>query len=206
MSPAPDNKETIRDLMRERLRDLTLEELQERSVALCKRLASADFFDAAQTVMVYLPVPGEVDIAYLALRCFQEGKTVCVPRMDWKERHMQAIEIRGFDDAFEQRKHGVREPISGRPIPTDEIELVLVPGLAFDSVGRRLGRGGGFYDRFLALPEFRGSGPGVGTSCGVCFDFQVIETVPALAHDVPVRAVATDRRLVRCNPANRLSQ
>lgn len=204
MSPAPDNKETYRDLMRERLRELTLEEVQERSVALCKRLAAADFFEPAQTVMVYLPVPGEVDIAYLALRCFQEGKTVCVPRMDWKERHMQAIEIRGFDDAFEQRKHGVREPIAGRPIPTDEIDLVLVPGLAFDSGGRRLGRGGGFYDRFLAQPEFARASAAM--SCGVCFDFQIIETVPALAHDVPVRAVASDRRLVLCAAKNRFSK
>lgn len=195
MTPAPDNKEAIRDRMREALRDLTLEETQERSAALCRRVESADFFHAAQTVMVYLPVPGEVDIAPLALRCFQEGKTVCVPRMDWKERHMQAAEITGFDDSFETRKHGVREPAAGRPVSNLDIDLIIVPGLAFDTFGRRLGRGGGFYDRFLSQPEFRKAG--AVASVGVCFDFQIIPAVPHVAHDVPVHAVVTDRRAIR---------
>lgn len=191
-SPA-EQKEAIRDDMRQRLRALDEAEAIARSMDVCKRVASWDVFQRAGVVMLYLPIGGEVDVAGLALRAFQDGKSVCVPRMDWKHRQMTAVEIRGFDDDFEQRHHGVREPMSGRTIAVEEIDLVAVPGLAFDPSCRRLGRGGGFYDRFLAHPSLGAKGVSL---CGVCFDFQVIDEAPAEEHDVPLTAIATDRRLV----------
>jgi 5-formyltetrahydrofolate cyclo-ligase len=81
---------------------------------------------------------------------------------------------------------GVREPISGNPIPVDFIDLVVVPGLGFTATGHRIGRGMGFYDRFLAQPEF------LGVSCGLGFEEQVIEQLPLLDHDMPLGMLATD--------------
>lgn len=195
-SPTTTDKETLRERMRELLRALTPEEVQQLSGAAARRIVASPFFRDATTVMIYLPIPGEVDVTSIALRCFQQGKTVCVPRMDWKQRRMTAVEIRGFNDAFEQRRFGVREPVSGRPVPIEEINLVLAPGLAFDTAGRRLGRGGGFYDRFLSMPLERRL---TRTTCGVCFDIQIVDTVPTDEHDQKVDVVATDRRLV-CAP------
>lgn len=194
--PLAAEKETLRERMRELLRALTPEDVQQMSGAVARRIVASPFFNDATTVMIYLPIPGEVDVTSIALRCFQQGKTVCVPRMDWKQRRMTAVEIRGFNDAFEERRFGVREPVSGRPVPIEEINLVLAPGLAFDAAGRRLGRGGGFYDRFLATPRERRLPR---TTCGVCFDIQIVDTVPADEHDQKVDVVATDRRLV-CAP------
>ena len=187
-------KDALRDVMRERLRDLVPQEAAAMSAAICRRVCAMECFVAAQTVMVYMPIPGEVDVCAIALRCFQLGKTVCVPRLDWKSKRMHAVEIQGFDDQFEQQRHGVREPVHGAPIPVAEIGLVVTPGLAFDPEGNRVGRGAGFYDRFLSEPALRR--PGRTTIVGVAFDLQVVDRVPTEAHDAKVEAVATDRRLI----------
>ncbi|TVQ61049.1 MAG: 5-formyltetrahydrofolate cyclo-ligase [Phycisphaerales bacterium] len=195
-APRLDLKEPLRETMRERLRALTEEDILRSSNAVARRVVASAFFESASTVMLYLPIPGEVDILGVALRAFQQGKTVCVPRMDWRKRRMTAVEIRTVNDGFEQRQHGVREPASGRPVPIEEIDLVLAPGLAFDAAGRRLGRGGGFYDRFLSQPRDRRS---MRTTCGVCFDIQIVDRTPTDEHDQTVDVVATDRRLI-CAP------
>lgn len=198
-STPADAKTQLRAAMRERLSAMAPEEVQRLSAAVCRRIVAAGFFETAETVMMYLPIAQEVDLTPLALRCFQDGKTVCVPRMDWASRHMRAVEIRSLEDEFEQRNCGVREPVSGRAIPVDELNVVLIPGLAFDTAGRRLGRGGGFYDRFLAQPAIRSGGARL---CGVGFDSQVVDVVPAEPHDAPLGVIVTDRRMI-CAPCRR---
>lgn len=191
-----DAKAALRTRMRTIVESISEEEIQRMSAAISRRLTGAGFFDVASTVMLYLPLPREVDLTCVALRCFQDGKTVCVPRVDWNERRMTAVEILGFEDEFEVRRHGVREPVNGRPVALDEIDLIVVPGLAFDTAGRRVGRGGGFYDRFLSQPLVRSCRAKV---CGVCFDSQIIDAAPVEPHDARVDVVATDRRLI-CTP------
>lgn len=197
--PTAEAKERLRAEVRGRLAELTQDEILRMSAAICRRIVAAGFFEATETVMMFLPIAQEVDLTPLALRCFQDGKTVCVPRMDWESKRMRAVEIRSLEDEFEQRKCGVREPVSGRAIPIDEIDLILVPGLAFDTAGRRLGRGGGFYDRFLAQPTLRGRGT---RRCGVGFDAQIVDEVPAESHDATLSVVVTDRRII-CAPCRR---
>jgi len=84
-----------------------------------------------------------------------------------------------------------REPIAGKPIPTNLIDMVIVPGVGFSKNGYRIGRGMGFYDRFLAQPEFDG------VSCGLAFAEQVIDDVPVLDHDMPLSMLTTDRGVAR---------
>ena len=88
---------------------------------------------------------------------------------------------------------GIREPDAGtgKPIPINLIDLVVVPGLGFTPTGFRIGRGMGFYDRFLAQPEF------VGLSCGLAFEEQVVPALPVLDHDVPLGMLVTDRGIHR---------
>src|SRR5690606_18813616 len=89
-------------------------------------------------------------------------------------------------------RFGVRAPSpQARAVPLAEIDLILVPGLAFDTEGNRLGRGAGFYDRFLATRE--GAAP---PACGVCFEAQLVDRIPTEPWDVPMNAVVTERRLV----------
>ncbi len=141
--------------------------------------------------MLYMPLATEVDLTTAAMRCFQAGKTVCVPKVDWNRRDMSAVEVSTFDDhVMDIDEHGLRSPRDSQPLPPRSIDLVVVPGLAFDTHGNRLGRGGGFYDRFLSRLRHGA------TSVGLAFDFQIVDTVPADERDVSVDLVVTDRRLI----------
>ena len=147
-------------------------------------------FENAAVVMLYMPLADEVDLLPLALRCFQMGKTVCVPKVDWTRGEMEAVEVMSFDDhVMEVDEHGVRSPRDSRPVLVRTIDLVVVPGVAFDAQGNRLGRGGGFYDRFLKRLS------PTATTVGLAFDQQIIDDVPVDDRDIRVDMVVTDRRL-----------
>ena len=103
---------------------------------------------------------------------------------------MSAVEIRSLEDDFTPGAFGIREPV-GEPWPIDGIDLIVVPALAYDRRGNRLGKGGGFYDRFLALPSRRG------VPCGLGFDEQLLDEVPTDDHDHPIDMVVTDKEVLR---------
>ena len=134
-----------------------------------------------------------MDTAPLALRCWQAGKSVVVPKVSWDQRRMLPVEITSLQTGLTTTGPGIREPAgdAGKPIPLDLIDLVIVPGLGFTPTGYRIGRGMGFYDRFLAQAEF------VGLTCGLAFEEQIVENLPVLDHDVPLSMLVTDRGIRR---------
>ena len=183
-------KSDLRTRMRNLLDGLDEASRHDGSAAACAHLTGLDVFKHASVVMLYMPLVGEVDLTPAAIRCFRQGKTVCVPRVDWKRRDMVPVEISSFDDeVMTIDDHGLRTPQGGRPLVPALIDLVVVPGLAFDSDGNRLGRGGGFYDRFLR--RLRRSAATV----GLAFDVQIIDRVPADERDFGVGTIVTDRRV-----------
>jgi 5-formyltetrahydrofolate cyclo-ligase len=186
-------KIALRTRMRGVLTDLDQASAHLASLRACERLTALDPFRSAQIVMLYMPLPMEVDLTTIALRCFQSGKTICVPRVDWEKRDMVPVEVTTFDDRMAPDAHGVRSPREGRPISPLLIDLIVVPGLAFDAAGRRIGRGGGYYDRFLARlrPDT--------FKVGLAFDEQIVDEVPVDDWDVNVDSVVTDRRVTRSN-------
>lgn len=198
-------KAALRDEMRRQLSAVSAEQASAMSLSVCRRVIAHDAFLNSDTIMMYLPLPNEVDVSAVALRCFQTGRTVCVPRVDWERKRMTAIEVRDFETGLQETRNGVREPVSGRPIPLEQIGLVLAPGLAFDALGSRLGRGGGFYDRFLSGdPSNERLRSHRWFTAGVCFDFQVVDRVPTDELDIRLDAVVTDRRLIEPTPRRSL--
>lgn len=186
------DKTEIRQKLRDRLAAMTEQERHTKSVAACALIAATSEFQAAKTVMLYLSTPLEVDTAPLALRAWQRGKTVVVPKVSWDARRMVPVEITSLSsDQLHTTRQGIREPIAGNPLPLSFIDLVVVPGLGFTENGMRIGRGMGFYDRFLAQPNF------LGVSCGLAFEEQVVPYIPMLEHDVPLCMLATDRGIRR---------
>ena len=183
-------KALLRRQLRQALENMSEADRHEKSVSACRLAASCDEFRNAHVVMLYLSMPTEVDTAALALKCWQAGKTVVVPKVSWDQRRMLPVEISSLKDAM-TTTGPVREPLAGNPIPLDMIDLVFVPGLGFSPEGFRIGRGMGFYDRFLAQPEF------VGRSCGLAFEDQVVPTLPVLDHDVVLNMLVTDRGIRR---------
>ena len=162
-----------------------------KSMAACKRLLATEEFQQAQVVMIYLSIPGEVDITPIALRGWQGQKLIAAPRMSWDRRHMIPMQIHSLDAGMETRVNGIREPADAEPVAVDELDLVIVPALMFDRSGNRLGRGAGFYDRFLASPQFNGS------AMGLAFSDQVVDEVPVSDNDVPVHVLVTEEEVMR---------
>jgi len=191
MADGQQTKSLIRRQLREVLAGMSEQDRHVKSVAACALITSSPEFTAARVVMLYLSTATEVDTAPLALRAWQAGKTVVVPKVSWDQRRMLPVEISSLTTGMTQTGPGIREPIAGNPMPSDMIDLVIVPGLGFTNSGYRIGRGMGFYDRFLAQTEF------LGLSCGLAFSEQVVDDLPVLDHDIPLSMLATDKGLRR---------
>jgi 5-formyltetrahydrofolate cyclo-ligase len=196
-NPIEIRKSKLRAEVRAKLAAMTDDQRRAGSAAACARLIALEAFQHASIVMLYMPLPREVDLTAAAIACFRAGKTVCVPVVDWARRDMRPVEVTSFDDhVMELDEHGLRKPREeGQPIVPVTIDLVVTPGVAFDVAGRRLGRGGGFFDRFLAR---------VGRSCttiGLAFEVQVVDSVPAGANDRAVDILVTDRRVTHAGPS-----
>jgi 5-formyltetrahydrofolate cyclo-ligase len=153
----------------------------------------------ARSVLFYAPMPAELDVWPLVQAALDAGKVVGLPRFAPALEEYVACGISdpkadigpGHFGIFEPKAHCAGNELS-------RVDLILVPGLAFDLDGRRLGRGKGFYDQLLAgLPGF---------TCGVTFDEQVVEEVPVESHDIQLDCVLTPTRWVEIGaPPNRVS-
>jgi 5-formyltetrahydrofolate cyclo-ligase len=104
---------------------------------------------------------------------------------------MLPIEIRSLTEEVERTRHQIRQPLPGNPVPPEMIDLVVVPGLGFDLSGNRLGRGRGFYDRFLSRDGLHA------VSCALAFEDQVVEQLPATPGDVRVHMLVTEAQVRR---------
>lgn len=174
---------------------LAIEEPQrtKKSVSACDRLIEIPQFKSASVVMMFLSLPHEVDTAEAILHAWQQGKTVAVPKVSWQQRRMIPVEIHTLETDFSMETAGLRNPLMGVPLPYENIDLVVIPGLAFDKKGNRLGRGGSYYDGFLAHPQLKA------VKCGLAFDEQIIDSIPVEDHDVPVDTLVTDRQYIVFN-------
>lgn len=184
-------KTELRQKLRKTLAAVTPDELATGSLRVCHRLFEQPTYIKAEVIMVYLSLPTEVDTLKIVLRAWQDRKRVLAPRISWNQRRMLPVEIHSLTDDLVVSHLGVREPVSGIPFPIESIDLVIVPGLGFDEFGARLGRGRGFYDRFLSNPKF------TGTSCGLALSQQVVPHVPVGPLDQPIDMLITDTKVYR---------
>ena len=184
------DKGDIRKRMLEVRNVMTGGEIASGSRAIVKRLAELDQIRRASTLMVYLGFGSEVLTDDLILRGWEEGKRIAVPLCRPVSRELIACRIDGFDE-LECGHYGLREPKADRlrPVPPGEIDAVVVPAVAFDRQGHRLGYGGGYYDRFL---------PGAprATRIGVAFARQIVAEIPAGPHDVTMDCIVTEREVI----------
>ena len=158
------------------------------SIDLCARLKAQ--MPSAHTILFFAPLSDELDVWPLLEESLAAGKTVALPFFDGAKNSYSARRIKNAVSDIVFGKFGVREPVSGcAEIPFAGFDLVLVPGMAFDLAGNRLGRGQGFYDRMLAETS--------GIKCGVGYDFQLLEKIPTEPHDAKVNFILTPTRCVR---------
>lgn len=184
-------KKPLRLTLRERLAALSQTEMRDKSRQACSNFLAQPEYAKAEILMIFLPMTQEVDTSAIALQAWSDMKRVLAPLVSWDQRRMLPIEISSLESDLRVTQFGLREPVGGMPIPVFDIDLVVVPGLGFDTKGNRLGRGRGFYDRFLSHRDFRG------TTVALAFECQVVERVPSEPHDVRVDMLVTDESVWR---------
>jgi len=162
----------------------------EMSRAACQSVVELAEYQRAQSVMLYAPLAGEVNCRPIAVAAWKDDKAVLLPRVTWEARQMVAVPVESLDHPTVTGRNGLREP-EGEPWPIEQIDLIVVPGLAYDRQGNRLGRGGGFYDRFLASPALAAH------TCGLAFAIQIVGELPVHPNDYPVKVLVTDKEVLR---------
>ena len=157
------------------------------------RLAAQTLWHTARWVLFFAPMPEELDVWPLLTEALSAGKKVALPRFVAKTGNYEARQVLDLSADVRVGHFGIREPHDHCPLlPSIRFDLILVPGVAFDLQGRRLGRGKGYYDQLLTATP--------GTTCGVAFDQQVVAEVPAEAHDVRLDYLLTPTRWIQVPP------
>jgi 5-formyltetrahydrofolate cyclo-ligase len=188
------DKKRLRLQLQASLRELSQTQRSQKSKKACANLLQTDAFRNSAVIMMYLPLPHEVDTSTAIMNAWNLGKTVVVPKISWTQRHMMPVVISSLETGFSTEVHGLKNPVTGVPIPLEEIGLVIAPGLGFDRHGNRLGRGGAYYDRFFTNPRLHC------VKCGFAFQQQIVDAVPVTQHDCPLNMLVTDEEVLNFNP------
>ena len=173
------DKSALRREIREKKKAMSLSEIEERSARLGEMFAQTDAYRQAKTIYGYMPYNQEVRTVPILERAIRDGKRVAVPKV-----YGDSMRFIYLDDLtrVERNAMGIPEPVADAPVADDKTALVLMPGLAFDEAGHRIGYGGGFYDKFLtAEPEH--------PTVALCYDFQMYAHLDTEEFDIPVDMV-----------------
>lgn len=189
----PASKSKIREAALKARNGLSLEELLELSRAVMKNLISCPEYRDSRVIATYVAKREEVKTEGIIRHSLKLGKRVLVPVSHPENTSLVFSEIRDYERELAPGHFGVAEPVSQymRPVSLNEADLILVPLIAWDERGYRLGYGKGYFDSALA---------GVGASSvtmGLGLESQRVRRIPEEKHDIPLMAVATERRIVR---------
>jgi 5-formyltetrahydrofolate cyclo-ligase len=186
-------KRNVRRLIGKIIKALPRPERDRRSRAACDQLLQVPELQTARAVLLYCPLPDELDI-WPALHALAESDTkLLLPKCVPEEHEVICIEVGDLRKDLIRGTFNILEPKGDFGIRLHELDAVVAPGRAFDPHGNRVGRGAGYYDRFFAKTGFRAF------TCGIGFDCQVFPHVPVEPHDVPVHAIVTESRRIRAD-------
>ena len=186
------NKKEIRQRVLRSRMDLTPKSVQEKSHRIMDQILSSRFYQEAKSLMVYIDFKNEVETGHLIKQALEDRKRVSVPITDMKAKKLTPSRLLAYPDDLAPGTWGILEPKPGclRLIEPEELDLIVVPGIAFDPKGYRIGYGGGFYDRFL--PQTRTGSIFISPA----YELQVVEQVLPESNDVPVHALFTEDRMI----------
>ncbi len=185
-------KSTLRKTLIDRRLSMSTEEIDRKSRIIQLRLLETPLYGESGVIALYSSFRGEVKTDLIMNRAAGDGKTVVLPRIDWRDFSMEFVAVTGKSGIVE-RADGFREPApgEGEVVPVKNIDLFVVPGVAYDLKGNRLGMGKGCYDRALsAVDRDRIVAP--------AYEFQLVECVPVCSHDVSVGWIVTENRILEC--------
>lgn len=181
-----ENKNEIRKFIKEKREALSVEYKRIYDDIIFNKLILLNEYKESKIIFIYVSFDKEVDTHRIIKYSLDNNKIICVPKIISKAEGMLASRIKSFED-LSVGKYGILEPmVSNEIIKPEDIDLILTPGVAFDSLGFRLGYGGGFYDRFLDEAGDNAS------KIALAYDFQILKKIPVDDFDRPVDFVITN--------------
>lgn len=186
-------KELRKNIINQRLA-LSAPEVAEKSAAIARGILNLKEYRLAKTIMAYVDFRNEVQTGEFIEKAMADGKRVAVPLTDIRGKRLIPSLLVDFPGDLAPGLYGIPEPKEDclRPLDPKELDMVIVPGVAFDKKGNRLGYGGGFYDRFL---------PRTRTGClwlSPAYELQIQPGVYPGEHDIPVHVIVTEKNVIKC--------
>lgn len=188
-------RDALRDEMRSRRNEISMIESAMHSIGICERILALPEYQKARRVMAYYAKPREVQTSALLRELLRTGRTLYLPRI-LPGRHMEAAKVLSLAE-LRLGPYDIMQPEDTPAVDPADIELILIPGLAFDAAGGRLGHGAGYYDRFL--PSCRG------LKVALAYDMQLVRHVPVQPHDAPMDLIITQSQVYDCRKARQAS-
>ncbi len=171
-------KKNVRKLVRERVSALSVEEKQQKSTMLSIALLVHPMVRDAQVVALFFPLSDEPQIGKI-IELLSHERTVLLPRIEGDVMHFYCYQSGGL----EKGSYGIMEPMGGEPFPPSKIDVMIIPGVAFTAGGARLGRGKGYYDKYMSQEGFSAY------KIAVCYSEQLVSSLPCEPHDVVMNEV-----------------
>ncbi|ACV64227.1 5-formyltetrahydrofolate cyclo-ligase [Desulfofarcimen acetoxidans DSM 771] len=187
------SKSELRKRVMEDRKAIPAAEAKEKSDIIQQRVLSMDEYAKASTIMLYLDFRNEVQTDKIIIDALSKGKRISIPVSDVATKRLTPSQIMDYPGDLTEGTYGILEPRQEciRPLEPEDLDLIIVPGVAFDEECNRLGYGAGFYDRFL--PRTR---PGT-VFIALAFEMQIHAKVYQQSHDCPVHYVVTENRVIK---------
>jgi len=181
-------KKDIRNMMLSQRNKISLKERQKKSDLILERLVQTSYFLQAFTMMIYVSFLSEVMTEKLINYALGKQKSITVPTVDLAKHQLILSKIKHYDELVPST-YGIKEPQQLRIINPDQVELFILPGVAFDEQGIRLGYGGGYFDRLLTTKN------GSQELIGIAYELQIQKELPFTHHDISVDTVITEKKI-----------
>ena len=164
-------------------------EIMDKNIIL--KLKESEYYKKSKNIFIYLGFGSEIDTMSYIQEFINEGKHIFIPRTDIKTKKMEAVEITSLE-GLKENKYGILEPDDSKEeFCKNNLDLIILPGVAFDLVGKRIGYGGGYYDRYLENIDKKI------IKVALIYDFQLLENVPAEEHDIKADYIITETMSIK---------
>lgn len=187
-------KKALRKEILTRRKNIDAAEKEEMDKKILNRFFESKYYREAKNIFIYISYDSEINTREIINKAFKDGKKIYVPRTEFETRLMDAVEITSFDNLIKS-SYGILEPsMEILQINPNNLDLIVVPGVAFDRNGGRMGYGAGFYDRYFK--KINEDDIKRIVKLALAYDFQVLEKVPMSVQDVPVDFIITEKEFI----------
>lgn len=188
-------KKQIRKEILEIRKKLDLETKSKYDKIIADKFFETSYYKEAKNIFIYISYDSEINTQSIITKAIKEGKNIYVPRTEFSTKLMDAVKINNFDKLIKS-KYGILEPKEDEPfINPNDLDLIVVPGVAFDKNGGRIGYGAGFYDRYFKKINYENKSKVM--KLVLAYDFQLIDKVPTDKEDVSIDAIITEKQFIK---------